>query len=447
MHRANSSAGSYPATWYAEDAVLPPVRAAFPPAPSVDVCVVGGGLAGLTTALELARRRRSVLLLEAQRIGWGASGRNGGFVAAGFANGQRAIIERIGLEAAVKLHDLSVAGVDYVRDAVAVMDPTIRAGDGWMVLQRHQDPVGLRAYVDLMAGRFSRNLSFLDRPRIAALLHTEVYLHGYLDHAAFHIQPLRYCLALAAEAERAGVTIVEVCRTLAIDAEPAGFRLTTTSGSVHAGQVIWCISAFDRGLCPPLGRAVLPVATYVGVTERLGERATSAIRTGAAISDTRRAGDYYRRVDGSRILWGGRITTMIREPRLLAVKLKGDMLGVYPQLNGARMAYAWNGAMAYALHKMPIIGKLAPGQWVASAFGGHGLNTTALAGLLVARGIVDGDDEWRRFEPFGRPWVGGWAGRAGVQLSYWKLQLQDWRDERRARRSARQGEGQAASVP
>ena len=447
MHRAHLSAGGYPATWYAEDAALPPVRAAFPPALSVDVCVVGGGLAGLTTALELARRRRSVLLVEAQRVGWGASGRNGGFVSAGFANGQKAIIERIGLEAAVKLNDLSVAGVDYVRDAVDALDPSIRAGDGWMVLQRHHDPAGLRSYVDLMTGSFSRNFAMLDRPGIRELLNSEVYFHGYLDRDAFHVQPLRYCLALAGAAERAGATIVEACRVLAIEREPGGFRLATSSGSVHAGRVVWCTSAFDRGLCPALGRAVLPVATYVGVTERLGERATSAIRTAAAISDTRRAGDYYRRVDGGRILWGGRITTMVREPRLLAEKLKGDMLGVYPQLDGARMAYAWSGTMAYALHKMPVIGEVAPGQWVASAFGGHGLNTTAMAGLLVARAIADGDDEWRRFEPFGRPWVGGWAGRAGVQLSYWNLQLQDWRDERRARRTARRGEGQAASVP
>ena len=447
MHPSRASESGYPATWYADGIELPPVRRAVPRAASVDVCVVGGGLAGLTATLELARRGRSVLLLEAHRVGWGASGRNGGFVSAGFADGQRTIVDRVGLAAAVRLNELSVAGVDYVREAIETIDPSIRTADGWMVLQRHHDAAGLKSYVDFLASRFSRNIVLLDRSQIRESLRTESYRDGFLDRDAFHIHPLRYCLALAAAAERAGATILEGCRVLAVEAGRDGFRLATASGSVRAGRVVACTSAFDRRLFPQMGRAVLPVATYVGVTERLGDRAAAAIRTSAAISDTRRAGDYYRRVDGDRILWGGRITTMVREPRLLAEKLKGDMVGVYPQLEGAGMAYAWSGQMAYALHKMPIIGEVAPGQWVASAFGGHGLNTTAMAGVLLARAIAEGDDEWRRFQAFGRPWVGGWAGRAGVQLSYWQMQVRDWRDERRARRQARRGEVPAASVP
>ncbi len=447
MQPSRSSENGYPGTWYADGIELPPIRRSVPRTASVDVCVVGGGLAGLTTALELARRGKSVLLLEAHRIGWGASGRNGGFVSAGFANGQQAIIDRVGLAAAVRLNELSVAGVDYIRESVATIDPSIRTADGWMVLQRHHDPAGLAAYADLLAGRFARNIVLLDRSQIRESLNTEAYLDGFLDRDAFHIHPLRYCLALAAAAERAGATILEDSRVLAVEADRGGFRLATASGGFQASQVVACTSAFDRRLFPPMGRAVLPVATYVGVTERLGDRAPAAIRTSAAISDTRRAGDYYRRVDEDRILWGGRITTMVREPRLLAGKLKADMLGVYPQLEGARMAYAWSGQMAYALHKMPIIGEVAPGRWVASAFGGHGLNTTAMAGVMLARAIAEGDDEWRRFQAFGSPWVGGWAGRAGVQLSYWQMQVQDWRDERRARRQVKRGEVPAASVP
>ena len=141
----------------------------------------------------------------------------------------------------------------------------------------------------------------------------------------------------------------------------------------------------------------MPVATYVAVTEPLDQ---DAIRTQAAISDSRRAGDYYRLIDEGRILWGGRITTLLSEPSRLAERMKGDMLSVYPQLGNPRMEYAWAGLMGYAIHKMPLIGRDAEGQWFATAFGGHGLNTTAMAGLLVARGITNEDDAYRRFSVF-----------------------------------------------
>jgi gamma-glutamylputrescine oxidase len=174
---------------------------------------------------------------------------------------------------------------------------------------------------------------------------------------------------------------------------------------------------------------VLPVATYVAVTEPLQQ---DAIKTSEAIADTRRAGDYYRLVDGGRILWGGRITTAIQEPRRLAEAMRGDMLSVYPQLGSPRMEYAWPGLMGYALHKMPLIGRDQEGQWFATAFGGHGLNTTAMGGLLIARAIALKDDEYRRFTPFAPRWAFGQLGRAGVQSSYWWMQLRDRLDEKRS---------------
>ncbi|MGH6874811.1 MAG: NAD(P)/FAD-dependent oxidoreductase, partial [Aestuariivirgaceae bacterium] len=212
------------------------------------------------------------------------------------------------------------------------------------------------------------------------------------------------------------------------------FHLAAGRAKITADNVIYCTSAHDRHLAGGAGRAVLPVATYVAVTEALGEGAAGAIATEAAVSDTRRSGDYYRRVTGGRILWGGRITTRMSEPRQLAAEMKQDMLQVFPQLGDPRMEFAWSGVMSYAIHKMPIIGQFVPGQWAATAFGGHGINTTAMAGLLIARAIAEKDDEWRRFAAFGAPWAGGLLGRIGVQLSYWGMQLQDRIDEYRASR-------------
>jgi gamma-glutamylputrescine oxidase len=230
--------------------------------------------------------------------------------------------------------------------------------------------------------------------------------------------------------------VFEATRVQRVIDDKRPLQLVTAQGRITADHVVHCMSAHDRHLAGAAGRALQPVATYVAVTEALGERAALAIGTEAAVSDTRRSGDYYRRITDGRILWGGRITTRVSEPKQLAADMKRDMLGVYPQLGHPRMEFAWSGIMSYAIHKMPIVAEIAPGQWAATAFGGHGLNTTAMAGILIARAIADKDTEWRRFMAFGTPWAGGLAGRVGVQLSYWHMQLQDRIDERRASRQA-----------
>jgi gamma-glutamylputrescine oxidase len=423
---------SYPPSWYAASTDIPPPRLPIAGAVSCDVCVVGGGLAGLTTALELARRGKQVVLLEANRIGWGASGRNGGFVSVGFAEGLSHIVRRVGLEQAQALFRLSAEGAEYVRAKIEELDPSIHMGDGWIVAVRHPDRDGQRRYVEMLARQFGHELKLLDVRQTRELLKSKRYFDSRLDPSAFHIDPLRYCLAMANAAEKMGAKIYEQSRVRAIDGTSGLHHIRTDAGRVMACHVVFCQSSHDRHLSRPSGRAVLPVATYITVTEPLGDRAGAAIATRAAVADTRRAGNYYRLVGENRLMWGGMITTILAEPRALAQSMKRDMLSVYPQLGNPRMDFAWSGLMGYALHKMPIIGESAPRHWSASGFGGHGLNTTAMAGLLIARAIAEGDDEWRRFNAFGAPWAGGWLGRAGVQLSYWKMQLQDRLDELRA---------------
>ena len=170
----------------------------------------------------------------------------------------------------------------------------------------------------------------------------------------------------------------------------------------------------------------MPVSTYIGVTEPLEQ---NVIRTQSALSDTRRAGDYYRLIDQGRILWGGRITTRQSEPYRLADEMRGDMLKTYPKLGRPRMDFAWGGVMGYALHKMPLIGRDGDGHWFATGFGGHGLNTTAMAGCLIAHAIARGDDTYRRFAAFAPRWTFGPLGRFGVQASYWWMQARDRFDE------------------
>ena len=192
---------------------------------------------------------------------------------------------------------------------------------------------------------------------------------------------------------------------------------------------------------------VQPVSTYVAVTAPIGERLFEAVRYTGAIADTRRAGDYYRIVSDDRLMWGGRISMRGSTPWRLKAALRSDILKVYPQLEGVEIEYAWSGVMAYAVHKMPQIGELAQGYWLASAFGGHGLNTTAMAGEMIARAILEGDDRWRLFSPYELVWAGGRSGRAAAQMLLWSMQARDcackekiarYRDRARREADARQ---------
>jgi gamma-glutamylputrescine oxidase len=172
-------------------------------------------------------------------------------------------------------------------------------------------------------------------------------------------------------------------------------------------------------------RAVLPIATYVMVTEPLGERLSAAIATPAAVYDTRFAFDYYRALPDTRLLWGGRISVHDRSPKAVTRLLRRDLARVYPQLADARIDHAWSGLMSYARHQMPQIGSDGDGLWWAQAFGGHGLAPTTAAGELLAAAIADGDPGWREFAGFGL--VESWRplGYGAAQASYWWSQLKD----------------------
>jgi glycine/D-amino acid oxidase-like deaminating enzyme len=238
---------------------------------------------------------------------------------------------------------------------------------------------------------------------------------------------------IAAKAQAAGARLLEQSPVLSVRREGGANVVRTALGEVRARHVVYCVSSLDRTIHPQTGRAILPVATYVAVTEPLKQ---DLIRTRSAISDSRRAGNYYRLVDEGRLLWGGAITTRVSEPSRLGERMKADMLSVFPGLGNPRIDYAWAGLMGYARHFMPIIGTDGQGHWWATAFGGHGMNTTAMGGILLARAIAAKDDEYRRFSAFGPDWAGGPFGRAGVQAGYWYMQLKDKLDERRAGKAA-----------
>jgi glycine/D-amino acid oxidase-like deaminating enzyme len=292
----------------------------------------------------------------------------------------------------------------------------------------------LQAYRDRLARDFDYPLEYLSTEELRESLRSRRYFQALRDPNAFHFHPLNYLRGLARAFEAVGGRIFEQSRVLVAELEGATKVVRTVNGLVMARDVVFCGGGYTDEVVPALRSSMLPIATYVLLTERAPERIAEAIRTTDAVGDNRRAGDYYRVVeDGARILWGGKITTRTAEPRDLAERLRRTMVSTYPQLEGLKVEVAWSGLMSYARHLMPQIGQLSPGVWYATAFGGHGMNTTAIGGLVIAEGIAGRSDRYRLFEPFGLDWNGGPAGNAAVQLTYWWLQVQDrWRERQAA---------------
>ncbi len=410
------------------------VRTATPTAPrpplagevEADVCVVGGGLAGLSTALSLAERGRSVVLVEAQRIAWGASGRNGGFLSPGYACDISGIVERVGLDRARELFALSEDAVGRVTRRVGEheIDCDLRETGGlrcWWT----PDADAARREQEYIADTLGRAVEFWPRDKLREHLVTTRY-HDALyspGHKQFH--PLNYALGVARAVEAKGGRIFESSPVTGLDLDRAEKSVTTAAGRVRAKSVVMACGGYIDGLEPRLSGALQPIATYVMVTEPLGDRLAEAVRTQATVIDSRFDFDYWRPLPDTRLLWGGGVSTRRTDPSNLAQFMLNKLLAVFPQFAGIRAETAWGGLMGYPRHKMLQMGELSPGAWYCMGFGGHGMATTTLAGELVASAIAEGDDRYRLFAPYGLDWTGGAVGRAYVQALLWYYDLRD----------------------
>ena len=423
---------AYGRSWYAATMVETPERPQLAKDLDVDVCVVGGGLAGLTATRELARNGWSVALIEAGRLAARASGRNTGFVLPGFAAEPDRVIARVGFEQAKDLWALAQAGLDYVRNAVAEdAMPGVDPQDGWLYVSKTDNGDEFIRLVGLL-GELGCEIEGWPTERVRAVLHSERYLHAIHYLRAFHIHPLNYALGLALAAERDGARIFE--HTPALSVDPAGVRkrIVTPAARLRADHVVLCGNLQIGRLMPRVAAALVPVTTYVITTPPLGSRLAEAIEFRSAVSDTDLADNHYRVIDGDRLMWSGRATTWARNPNRYVHALTADIKKTYPQLGEVMSAYSWSGTLGNTIHRMPQIGELGHHVWLASGFGGHGLNTTAMAGNLIARAIVENDQTWRQFTPFELVWAGGILGRAAVQAYYWIKRVRDALAERRA---------------
>jgi gamma-glutamylputrescine oxidase len=409
--------------WYAATQVAARERARLTYDIDVDVCVVGGGLAGLTVAREVARRGWSVAVLEADRVAWAASGRNAGFVIPGFHENVDAMVERIGLDHTKRLWALSERGLAYVRRTIEETGmPGVDPVPGWLSVSKTDEGRASRLLVERLRW-IGAEVEAWPTERVREVLPSPRYFSAVHYPSAFHIHPLNYALGLASAAEAAGARIFEATPALSID--PAGVRkrIATPEGRVRAPQLVLAGNVHLGALMPQLAATLLPITTFVMVTEPI-PRLKEILRWRGAVSDGERADNHYRIVGnaksgGARLQWSGRMRVWEADPRFAARGLVRDIARAFPQLGAVAPAHLWRGTLGRAIHRMPQIGEIEPGVWVASGFGGHGLNTTAMAGELIARGIVDNDTTWRLFAPYELVWAGGGLGRALTQGFYW----------------------------
>ena len=366
-----------------------------------DACVIGGGYTGLSAALHLAERGYDTVLLEAERIAWGASGRNGGQVGSGQRQGQEELEAMLGTAAARQLWDLAEEAKATVRERIARhgIACDYRSGILYAAFKR-----GEVADLHESAARLARDYGYEDdvpltKAEVAERLGTEIYHGGVLDRGGGHLHPLNYALGLARAAREAGVRIFEESRVLGYEpGRPT--RLPTRDGEARARIVVLACNGYLGRLEPRIAGTIMPINNFVLATEPLGEAGARAlIRDDVAVSDTKHVVDYYRLSADHRLLFGGGETYSRRFPRDIAGFVRRVMLRVYPQLAQTRIDYAWGGTLAITMNRLPVFGRLEPETFYAQGYSGHGVALSSLAGKLIAEAAA-GTAE--RFDVFAR---------------------------------------------
>jgi glycine/D-amino acid oxidase-like deaminating enzyme len=382
----------------------------------VDICVVGAGLAGLTVGLEAARLGASVAILEGRSIGWAASGRTLGVVMPGYDLSIKDLIARVGFEDARELWSLSKQGVEYVRShAREELIANIAASDG--VLEVSNVDVGDRliSQLQMLSEDFETEVEGWQVDRVRDHLKTDRYFHGVYFPKSFQIDGSLYVHGIAVMARRAGARIFEDTPVVSIDASGIRKRIVTPSARLRASHIVLAGNVHLGAPARRLSETLLPVWRHAAVTAPLGERLAEAIAFKGSVIDTDGI-DQFRIVGGDRLMWASPETTWDAHPERFASAIARRIGTIFPRLGRVEIADVWSGAVGQTVHGMPQIGQLRKGLWVASGFGRLGLATTAMAGMLIARSILWGDERWRLFSPFELVWAGGITGRVTGQL-------------------------------
>lgn len=377
-------------SWYHAAAPIAPSYPALVGRVDTDVCVIGGGIAGCSTALHLAARGYRVVLLEGDRIGSGASGHSGAQAISGVACGLDKLESLIGLGAAKCVWDCTIEALALQRELIArySIDCDYTAGQMQVAIKPRQASA-LRDEVSRLQNIYGyHSMRWMDRAEVRECIASSRYIAATYDTNAGHLQPLLYTRGLAAAAAAHGVQIFEHTKALSHQRRDGRLVIRTSTGEVVAGHLALCGNAALGNYSRELARKIMGVATYIIATEPLGEtRARELIRNAAAVTDTNFVLDYFRRSADHRLLFGGRVSYSGLDPLGTTRATRARMLQVFPQLADARIEHAWGGYVDITMNRAPHFGRLEPDVYFVQGFSGHGIALTGIAGKLLADAI------------------------------------------------------------
>ena len=389
-------------SWYWASMPEVPLLPALAGAASCDVGVVGGGIAGLSAALHLAQRGYRVTLLEAERIGWGASGRSGAQAIFGVAAGQDKLTALLGAVDARRIWDMSIEALSLMRELIAThaIDCDYVGGQMHVAIKPRQRTELAQWQEELHRDYGYRSVKLLDEADTQRLVSSTRYIGGLLDTNSGHLHPLKYVRGLAAAAERLGCCIHEGSKVLGYERRDGALQLVTATGSLRCRQIVFAGNAWLGGTVPVLARRIMPVGTYIIATEPLGETTARALLPqNTAVTDINWVLDYFRRSSDHRLLFGGRVSYSGLDPFNTAHATRQRMLNVFPQLQDARIEHAWGGFVDITMNRAPDFGRLESDVYYLQGFSGHGIALTGLAGKLVAEAVAGSAE---RFDVFTR---------------------------------------------
>lgn len=415
-------------TWYAASANDQRVRPTLEDDIDADICVIGAGFTGVSATLELVERGFRVVVLEGTRIGFGASGRNGGQIVNGYSRDLETIARRYGPAKAAELGRMSLEGGSIIRGRIETyaIDCDLRHGGffGAFTDKQIREMDGVRRNWEKHG---HTGLEMVSKADVGKYVRTHVYAGGMIDRLGGHIHPLNLVLGEARAAEGLGATIYENSRVTAV--EMGGHpRVRTAKGSVRAKYVLVCGNAYIGSLLPEIGDRMMPVSSQVMATEPLPkDLIESLLPADYCIEDANYVLDYYRRTADNRLLYGGGIVYGGHDPRTLTGKIRPNMLKTFPELTDVRIDYAWSGNFALTLSRIPHMGRLSTNVYFSHGDSGHGVTTTHLLGKILGEAVAGHAgrfDVWSSLPNF--PFPGGKTFRVPLTaLGAWYYGLRD----------------------
>ncbi len=407
--------GHYIDSYYTRSIGTPPCYETLDQTIRTNVCIIGGGLAGIATAFALKERGVETVLLESNRLGWGASGRNGGLVLTGYAADTKKIIQKVGMANAKALYGLTIEATRIIRDRISKYAIPCLPVDGSISASWFRDTAPLADDAAFLTDVMGDEAIFWDTDEIRDTYRTNRYHGAIFFPRHFHMNPLIYLRHIAAQIHDKSHPIFENSPAISITENKDGLIIRTAKGTVKADHLVYCGSAYSNGVIRKFNRHCMPVQTFVLKTAPLAdEDMKAAIRKPYAVCDTRWASDYYRVLEDNSLLWGGRVH-LGENPGNIKEAILADITKVYPQLSGKLSCEVfWGGRMGYNSHKMPSIGRLRPHIWHSTHYGGNGLGPTTAGGELIADGITGKNDNYKLFAPFGHGLPAG--GKTGAVI-------------------------------